>query len=110
MRFADSQKLDDEGFSGFDFDGDFLPGLQAVEECRGGQDADVGIGLPEFGELAEDLRIEKVAEEIVAADRVREFFLKRVFFLVKVRGREIGAGAAAQWRFAAENNLLQFPG
>src|SRR5205807_8685477 len=56
MRLADGQKLDDEGFSGFDFDGDLFAGLQAVEKYGGGQNADIRIGMAKSVVLAEDDR------------------------------------------------------
>src|SRR5204863_4996395 len=110
MRLADGQKLDDEGFSGFDFDGDLFARLQAIEKCGGGQNADIRIGLAKFVVLGEDVGIEQIAQQTVAAYRVTEFFLEGLVLVIPFYRLQVCAGTATQRDLATEDNFLQLFG
>jgi hypothetical protein len=61
--FTDGEEFHDHGLAGFDFDGDFFAGLQAIEKGRSGKDADVGEGLAEFVEFQKGGFSSKVQEK-----------------------------------------------
>src|SRR5581483_9572811 len=64
----DGQAADDQRLAPVDVDGEFLVGIDAVEEGRGGQDADVAEGPPVLGEVGEDLRVHEVGGQLVVGD------------------------------------------
>src|SRR5690348_17235243 len=107
MGFTDRQKLDDEGFSGFNFDGDLFAGLQAIEKCGGGQNANVRIDLPKFVVLGEDVGIEQIAQQTVAAYSVTEFFLKRLMLVIPFHCFQVRAGTTTKRSLASQDNFLQ---
>ena len=61
MGVACGEEFDDQRFAGFDLNGDFFAGLQAVEEAWSREHADVGVGLEEFVVLEEDFRVQQIA-------------------------------------------------
>src|SRR6266851_6265295 len=107
MRLADGKKFDDKGFSGFDFDGDFFAGLQAIEKRGRGQNADVGIGLSKLVVFGEDVGIKQIAEQVVATEGMTEFFLERVFLFLEFHWFQVCAWAATKRSMAAQDNFLQ---
>ncbi len=101
MRFADGKKFGDEGLSGFDFDGDFFAGLQAIEKRGRGQNADVRIGLAKLVVFGENVRIEQIAEQVVATKGMTEFFLERVLLFLEFHWFQVCAWAATKRSMAA---------
>src|SRR3974390_1345460 len=107
MSLADGEEFDDHGFAGLDFHGDFLSRFQTVEKCGRRQNAYVGISLAELVVLQEHFRVEKVAEQGVAAYGMSRFLLKFCLFVVPIHGSEAGAGPALHWSLAAQDDALQ---
>src|SRR5260370_18287008 len=101
MRLADGKKFDNEGFSGFDFDGDFFAGLQAIEKRGRGQNADVRIGLAKLVVFGENVGIEQIAEQVVAAEGMTEFFLEEVLFFFKLHWFHVCSWQATKMSMAA---------
>src|SRR6266446_2278670 len=101
MRLADGQKLDDEGLPGFDFDGDFFAGLQAVEKRGRRQNADVGISLAKLVVFGENVGIKQIAEQVVATEGMAEFFLERVLLFLEFHWFQVCAWAATKRSKAA---------
>src|SRR6267154_2212599 len=107
MRLADGKKFDDQGFAGFDFHGDFFARLQAVEKRGRGQNADVGISLAKFVEFGKNIRIEQIAEQVVATEGMTESFLERVLLFLEFHWFQVCAWAATERSMAAQDNFLQ---
>ena len=84
MGIASGEEFYDQRLALLDLDGDFLAGLQPVEKCRGGEDADVRIRLAELVVFEEDVRIEQIAQKFIAANWMADFFLERFLFVVKL--------------------------
>src|SRR5208337_1551131 len=94
----------------FDLHGNFLGGLQAVENGGSGQDTDVAISLAEIVVLQVNLGIEKITEQSVAMHGVADLGFQLYFLVIQVHGREAGTGPAFQRSLATQNNALKFLG
>src|SRR5712672_3630249 len=108
MRIARGEEFDDERFALFDLDSDFLTGPQTIEKCGSRQPTDVGICLAKFIVFQEDVRIEQVAQQIVASNRMSDFLFERLLLVSQIGRRKVITGQATHWRRAAKNDLLQF--
>ena len=107
VRFADGQKLDDQGLSGFDFDIDFFAGLQTIEKCGRGQNGHIRVGLAKFVVFRENVGIKQRAQQIVAADGMTESFLKDFLLLFQLCSFEICTRASAERCLATQDDFLQ---
>src|ERR1700731_3880216 len=107
MRLADGQKLDDERLSGFDFDGDFFAGFQTIKKCGRGQNADVRIGLSKLVVLRKNVGIKQIAQQVVAADGMAEFFHEGFLLFFEFHRLQACTWAAAEGSLAPQNYFLQ---
>src|SRR5271163_1130159 len=107
VRLTGSQILNDKRFSGFDLDGDLFAGFQAVEKSGSGENTYVGVRLAKLVIFQEHFGIEKIAEQIVAANSVASFCFERGLFFLEFHRLHAGARAPAKRSRAAQNNFLE---
>jgi hypothetical protein len=74
--FGNVNQFNDEIFTLFDFNRNFLAGLKAVEECRRWKHSRVTKFLHVFIEVAVNLRVHQVRVEIVVTDGALEAFFQ----------------------------------
>ena len=107
MRITRCQKFQNERFSGLDFNCDLFARGQAVIKRGRGKDADIRISLAEFVVLCEHVGIEEVAQKVVLAHRVTQFFVERRGRFGEVNGFEARARTAFERGSSAQNYFLQ---